>query len=101
MGIIKNLFYKNYEVNEIKFGEIQIYYQFYFAFMLNFNIELNNDKPLFNLNFFNILSIDLCKTINCDHAGIFLEINILGLNILWSEYDTRHYDHDKEEFINE
>lgn len=42
--------------------------------------------------------ISLVKSIHCDHAGIALEISILGLILICQIYDRRHWDEENNDF---
>jgi len=42
----------------------------------------------------NLLSLDFNWTLSQSHAGIFLELGILGYNILLNLYDKRHWDYE-------
>ena len=88
--MIKNLFYKWWDSGVNKVSEVQIYYLFTIGFILEFTLNPSS----FGFNLFHIVSLDITKTSECDHAGIYFELNLFGLNILLSKYDTRHWDED-------
>ncbi len=94
MTIIKNLFYKNWKSGLNKVSEIQIFYLFNINLILQFNVELTS----FDINLFRVIRIELCKNAECDHAGLYFELNLFGLEILYSRYDTRHWDHENNKF---
>ena len=41
---------------------------------------------------------DFTKSIHCDHAGIEMEIYILGFEFSFRIYDNRHWDHEKNKW---
>jgi hypothetical protein len=47
-----------------------------------------------------ITGINLYKNVHCDHAGICLEISMLGLTIAFRIYDNRHWDYENDRWEN-
>lgn len=46
----------------------------------------------------NIISIGIRYSIRTDHAGISLDIGLLGYSVMFSYYDTRHWNSDEGRF---
>jgi hypothetical protein len=77
------------------------YFFFYFTNIKNrFRRITKNKVGEIELLFTNdlITGIVFYKNIHCDHAGIHLEISILGLTIPFSIYDIRHWDYDNDAY---
>ena len=56
----------------------------------NFQINLTNE----------IIGFGFAWRFRTDHAGIDLDIALLGLNVIFQIYDNRHWDDEKGEYIN-
>ncbi len=48
----------------------------------------------------NILRLELSYTIRQDHAGLNLELGLLGYEIHFTLYDNRHWDYNNNKWIN-
>jgi len=55
-----------------------------------------NKEYIFNINIFNILSLFINKSYERDHAGFLIDLNVFGLNIMYNNYDIRHWDEDND-----
>lgn len=47
-----------------------------------------------------IVRVDLRYSVRCDHAGVFVEVGLLGFALELSWYDVRHWDSDKRRWRN-
>lgn len=101
--INKQIFYAFSKVNsKFKYHEFQI--SFIPLFELNILLKISFKRYLGNLNLLNcdlfaILSIYIIHTTKEDHAGLYLSLNILGIDFEYSFKDVRHYDYTNDKFI--
>lgn len=101
--MFKTLHHKVSKIKDYKYWESQLFFNKE-CFYLNFDISFNVDKIAmtkhFDINIFGLFIVSLHKDDECDHAGTVLELGLFGLGYQLSHIDTRHWDDDKEEFIN-
>ena len=83
-----------------KMKEFQICLYLYLSPVLNFNIDLTQDFDLFNIeiNIFNLFKLSIVKTKECDHAGFTADLNIFGLEFIYTKYDIRHWDNENDDW---
>jgi hypothetical protein len=84
-----------------KFKEFQIYFHFEFVPEIFCNIALPrsyNKEYVLNIDFVNLLGINVSKNYKTDHAGFRFVLNLLGLNICYSHIDSRHWDDDNDDW---
>jgi len=84
-------------LNKVK--EIQINLNLYLTPEIDFKIDLSQyDKNVFNfiINLFGLFYFQICKTKETDHAGLWIEFDIFGIEFNYRKYDTKHWDYDKE-----
>lgn len=85
--------------NKNKACEIQ--YQ-YFGLEPSFNIQLKWNKLdgfVLCFDIFKIISFNFEITRKCDHAGIRLEVYLLGMMFHHRIYDIRHWDYDNDTWV--
>ena len=41
-----------------------------------------------------IINIEFCLSINCDHAGLNTKLGLFGYTLEYTVYDTRHWDYE-------
>ena len=96
---IKNLYCKISKPINNKFKEIQIYLNFNIAFNFNLDIKRNDKYDYYlDFDFLNLFTFNICKTKNTDHAGFYLSLNIIYINIEYNNLDIRHWDYDNNCF---
>lgn len=91
--MIKNFFYKMFELSEFKSLEIQFYLcAMYFA-GLDFTIQALTEKKYFQfyLDLY-ILKIDFDITRRCHHHGISFTFSLFNVNFDFRQYDIRHWN---------
>jgi hypothetical protein len=71
----KNIFFKYIGITKNKTGEIEL---------------------LFTNNL--VMGILFYKNTHCDHASMHLEISLLGLAVIFTIYDNRHWDYENNEY---
>jgi hypothetical protein len=98
---MKTIYYKAGKVINNKVKEFQIYLYICVMPVLNFELDFSNKFQstfTFILNVFELFKISIDKSIECDHAGLTIDVNLFGLNIIYTNYDTRHWDHENEKW---
>ena len=66
----------------------------HFVFEQEFHIY-NNSINLY-LDAFAIFGFHINQSRKCDHAGFHFSVVILGLNLIFDFYDTRHWDDEND-----
>lgn len=98
---MKNLFVWVSKLKKNKCEEFQIYFYFQILPEIYFNIALPrkyNKEYLLNVDFLNILGLNISKNYKTDHAGFRFTINIFGLYICYNHIDCRHWDDDSDDW---
>jgi len=98
---MKTLYYWTQKPKENKSKELQIYTSLYLVPEINFNLNLTqseDDTNIFNFNIglFGLFDFRINKDKNSDHAGLTIELNLFGLNTIYTHYDTRHWDYEND-----
>ncbi len=91
--MIKNFYYRIFEISKFKMFEIQFYLcKMYFDGLdLSINILKENSYFRFYLDLY-LFKLDVDFSRRCDHHGISLNLSLLNLNFDFTKYDTRHWD---------
>lgn len=98
---MKNIYLWFSELKQYKFKEFQIYFYFQILPEIFFNIALPrkyNQEYILNIEFLNILGLNISKNYKEDHAGFRFTLNIFGLNICFSHLDCRHWNDDADDW---
>jgi hypothetical protein len=92
------------------YGKVQPnykYHAFQVSWMPDFRPEIELDLSLrrsfgnitpVNIRVLGLLSLRIYHTRDEDHAGLYFNLNLLGLDIDYNYIDVRHYDHDNEKW---
>ena len=86
---VKTLFLLVKQITNHKYLELQTYLYLYPKF--TFNCEISCFQYL-NFNLLNLFSIKVEINRKQDHSGLYVNLNILGLNQSFNIYDIRHWD---------
>lgn len=68
----------------------------YFALAHEFHIYA--DSINLYLNTFGIVGFHIKLSRECDHAGFYFSVILLGLNLMFDFYDTRHWNYENDCF---
>lgn len=85
--------------NKVK--ELEIYSDLYISPQIDIDLQvLVEDGTVFNfqIDLFKLLSLQVMKSRECDHAGFTFILKILFFEISYMKYDTRHWDEDSEDW---
>jgi len=91
--MIKNFFWRMYELSSLKTLEIQFYLCAMYFSGLDFNIRALTEHKYFQfyLDLY-LIKIDLDITRRCHHHGITFNLSFLNINFDFRQYDIRHWD---------
>lgn len=53
---------------------------------------------LFSINIFGLIRLGISRTYDQDHAGFNATFKLLGLEVEYTYYDTRHWDYDNNKW---
>lgn len=91
--MIKNFYYKLFQLSDIKMFEMQFYLSKMYFNGLDFSIEMFTDKSHFRLYLdLYLLKLDLGSSRRCDHHGITFYLSLFNVNFDFNKYDTRHWN---------
>jgi len=79
-----------------KVTEIQLSLLFKLIPVINFNIDMSIRYPILDINFLGLISLNIYKSTEEDHAGFYINLNLFGLDIDLNYHDVRHWDYDKD-----
>ena len=99
MNIIKNIVLWNSVPKNNKCKELQIYFSVNVSLELTFKVNFTPKwGNIFNIDIdmFDLISLHSRMDKETDHAGFRFFLNVLGLHIEFSNYDTRHWDDENE-----
>lgn len=93
--MMKNIFNASHYFGKNKVSEFQVYFSFQLLWSFLFEIKSDKEQPInIGLKLFGIFDLSIIKKLKSDHAGIYIDISLLGLCLSFSFYDTRHWDYD-------
>lgn len=99
----KNLFYRHGLVKnkEHKAWEFQVSWASVIYFNLLFKLDYTDFPryPRFHIDILGLFYFEVSNTTERDHAGFTFSISLLGLSIEYHRYDTRHWDHNNDKWI--
>jgi hypothetical protein len=94
--LFKNIPNKGYCVQTGRQGGLNFTYSIF-----DFSVKVLDDTRYFGIYFTlfgSLLNINIDWTRKTDHAGFNFDFNLLWLLIHATVYDTRHWDHEKEDW---
>lgn len=100
---MKNLYIKSYPPKDNKAKEVQVYIdKLNFEFNLSFWISFFKNS-IFDISFdlFNLIFIWVNKEEKVDHAGFNIRLKLFWINVEFSYYDIRHWNHEENRWENE
>jgi len=97
-GDLKMLYHSHGRAEKAnKAWEFQVSWMAIIGRRLDFVIDLWS-QMFISVNVFSLFSFHILKQWKTDHAGFEIGLKILGLDLEYKYYDTRHWDYDNDKW---